>query len=86
MPFHLAAMVILKFKKTSAYLSLFVHWHIHSDQFFVGLPLRTFFAKTQGRIDGTQHVENLCIVNSPTETTKKIRFKFCSSKVGTEVI
>ena len=57
----------MSFKNFCTHLPLFVHWHIHSDEFFVGHSLWTFLAEAQRRVDTPQHIENLCVVDFATK-------------------
>ena len=69
-----------------SYLSLFVHWHIHSDEFFVGLSLWTFFAKSQRRVDRAEHVKHFSVMDLAAEkrnarvfkNTEKVSFNIAS--------
>ena len=49
------------------YLALFVHRHVHPDEFLVGLTFRAFFAKAQRWVDGFEHVKDFGIMNFSTE-------------------
>ena len=57
----------MSFKNFCTHLPLFVHWHIHSDEFFVGLSLWTFFAKSQRRVDRAEHVKHFSVMDLAAE-------------------
>ena len=64
------------FCKLRAYLSLFVHWHIHSDEFLVCLSFWTLFAKSQGRVDRPKHVKHFSVMDLATEKESNIDITF----------
>ena len=51
--------------------SLLVHWHVHPDQPLVSQEIRTFGAKTQGRVDLSQQWEEVSVVHQAPETRER---------------